>query len=171
MEGGAGGWLNTWLAPGGTLGGDLFLRLAPRAHGWSVRLAGLYGAGGTSVDDRSAAFTYLGARAEGCPLSRELPLNLVGEACVAFDLGALRGRGDASSELLEGTSRTVFWAAGVLGGRLRASFGARLSVEAQAELGLPFVRHDFMFQDPPTLIFRVPAVGFGAGLGLGVEFL
>jgi hypothetical protein len=172
MEGGAGGWLNTWSAPAGALGADAFLRLAPRAHGgWSLRVAGLYGFGSSSVEDRRAAFTFLGGRAEGCPISEIVPLELLGEACLALDLGALRGQGEEGSALLEGASRTVFWAAAAIVGRVRGRLGERIFLEGQAELGLPLVRHEFVFEEPRDRIFRTPAAGFGARVGLGVQFL
>ena len=97
--------------------------------------------------------------------------NLSGEACLALDLGALRGHGDADSALLAGSTQTVFWAASVLAGRLRARFGKRISLEGQAELGFPLVRHEFVFQEPHELIFQIPPVGVGAGLALGAEIL
>jgi hypothetical protein len=172
LEAGLGGWLNTWSSPEVSVGADAFLRLAPRASGgWSLRVAGLYGFASSSVGDRLAEFTFFGARPEGCPLSQVVPLQLLGEACLAFDLGALTGRGEEGSALLAGTSKTVFWAAAVAVGRLRGKLGQRVSVEAQAELGLPLVRHEFVFEEPRERIFRPPAVGFGARVGLGVQFL
>jgi hypothetical protein len=172
LEVGGGGWLNTWSAPSGNLGADVFVRVAGKApHAWSARLAGFYGQDWTSAADRRAQFTFLAGRAEGCPLSRRLVWTLSGEACLALDLGALRGRGDADSALLDSASRTVFWAAGVLAGRLRARFGERISLEGQAELGFPLVRHEFVFQEPRELIFRIPPLGVGAGLALGAEIL
>lgn len=172
LEVGGGAWLNTWSSPNGNLGANVFFRLAGRAsRAWSARLGGFYGTDSTSVGDRRAEFTFLAGRAEGCPLARPLVWNLSGEACLALDLGALRGRGDADSALLGGSTRTVFWAASVLAGRLRARFGERISLEAQAELGFPLVRHEFVFQEPHELIFQIPALGVGAGLALGAEIL
>ncbi len=172
VEVGAGGWLDTWSAPDLTYGVDAFIRLAPKARTtWSLRLAGLYGASTATVDSRRADFDYLGGRAEGCPISQRLPLRLTAEACVALDLGALRGTGDANSALAEATSHTIFWAAAMISARLRARIAGPVSLEGQAELGLPFVRHEFVFEDPRQRIFQVPAAGFGARLGLGVEFL
>jgi hypothetical protein len=172
MEVGVGGWLNTWSAPDLGLGADVFVRVAPRSPGgWSLRLAGLYGFGASYVGDRLARFTLLGGRAEGCPFSRGLTPALLGEGCVALDAGALTGRGEDSSALLDGSSETVFWAAAVVVARLRARFGARLSVEAQGELGLPLVRHEFVFEEPRERIFRVPPAGVAARVGVGVQFL
>ncbi len=172
LEIGAAGWLNTWSAPKGMFGANAFARLSPNAsRGWSARVAGSYGYRAAAVNERRAEFTFIGVRPEACPISRELPLKLVAEGCGALDLGALRGRGEASSGLQDTASHTIFWAAAVLTGRLRARLDGRFSIEAQAELGLPLVRHEFVFEDPPESIFEVPGVGFGAGLGFGVEFL
>jgi hypothetical protein len=169
FELGAGGWVNTWTTPGIALGGDLFLRLAPLApRAWSLRATGVYGVGSASVGDRSASFSLLAGRAEACPLS--WGTTLAGEACVTLELGALGGRGDASSALLAGASRTVFWAGTAAVGRLRKRLGSSLSLEGQAELGVPLTHHDFVFENPTQRIFRTPPAGLGARLGLGVEF-
>ena len=171
LEAGAGGWVNSWLAPDVAFGSDAFVRLAPRARGWSLRLSGLYGFGGTYVDERLAKFTFVGGRIEGCPLSRSLPLSLSGEACLAIELGALHGQGEEGSALREGAAGTVFWAASALLGRLRGRLGERVSLEGQAELGAPWVRHQFVFAEPTERIFRTPALGFAARVGVGIEFL
>ncbi|HEY3501119.1 MAG TPA: hypothetical protein VGK73_40775, partial [Polyangiaceae bacterium] len=172
LEVGAGGWLNTWSAPGLGLGADLFVRLGPQARGsWSLRVAGLYGFGSSSVGDRLAEFRLLGGRVEGCPLVDGFTAWFSGEGCVALDLGALGGRGDDSSALLAGSSDTMFWAATVVAGRVRARLGERVFLEGQGELGFPLVRHEFVFEAPRELIFRVPAAGVAARVGLGVQFL
>jgi len=169
---GAGGLFQSFWAPEGGPILDVFLRLAPKTpRAWSLRLAGLYGTRTWSLEDRRAEFSLLGARAEGCPISRRLPLVLSAEACAALDLGELRGRGDASSALLEGESRTMFWAAAVLSGRLRARLAERVLLEAQAEVDVPLVRREFVFEEPQERIFRIPALGWGAGAGLAFEIL
>jgi hypothetical protein len=171
MEVGAGGWLNTWSAPGGALGADAFVRVGPDPlGGWSVRLAALYGFGASSVGGRRAEFRFFGARAEGCPISRGRP-TFVGEACLALDVGSLRGKGDEASLLEQGASGAVLWAAAVIVGRLRARVGEHVSLEGQGELGVPLVRHEFVFEDPHEQVLVAPTLGVAAGLGLAVKFL
>ncbi|MET0793997.1 MAG: hypothetical protein ABW061_20925, partial [Polyangiaceae bacterium] len=104
---GAGGWVNTWSAPRGELGTDLFVRVAPQAdRSWSLRAAALYGFGAADVGDRRAELRFFGGRAEGCPISHARTW-LSAEGCLGLELGALRGRGRASSALLVGASDTV----------------------------------------------------------------
>jgi len=154
------------------LGADLFVRLAPKARpSWSVRASGLYGFGSSSVDDRLAEFKFFGGRAEGCPVSRGYARQrLTGEWCLALEMGALRASGQASSALLEGASDTVFAATALVAGRIRVRFGDRFFIEGQGDLGLSLVRHEFVFEEPRERIFRTPAGGFSARLGLGVQF-
>ncbi len=171
VELGAGGWVNTWSAPNGGLGADLFVRLAPKApRTWSLRVAGLYGFRASYVGDRLADFRFLGGRAEGCPISRSLQWRVSGEGCLALEMGALRGRGQDSSALLEGASATVFSATAIITGRIRARLGQRIFVEGQGDLGVPLVHHEFVFEEPTERIFRIPDLGFSARLGLGVQF-
>jgi hypothetical protein len=170
LEIGAGGWLNTWSAPNGGLGADLFLRVAPKAPSWSLRASGLYGFRVSSVGERVAEFRFVGGRVEGCPLVRNVQRWLSGEACLGLELGALSGRGRDSSALLVAGSDTVFSATALITGRTRARFGKRFFLEGQGDLGLPLVRHEFVFEQPSEQIFRTPVLGFSARLGLGVQF-
>jgi len=172
IETGLGGWVNTWSAPSAMWGADLFLRLSPKArHSWSVRAAGVYGFGAANVGDRRAEFRFLGGRAEGCPLVRDnFEHRLAGEACLALEMGALHGSGQASSALPEASSDTVLSATALITGRIRARLGRRIFVEGQGDLGVPLLHHEFVFEQPDERIFRIPAVGFSARLGLGVQF-
>jgi hypothetical protein len=170
-EAGAGGWVNTWLAPESALGLDGFLRVAPESAGWSLRLAGLYASGTAYVGDRRAEFGFWGGRAEVCPISRPLSSNLLGEGCLAMEAGTLRGRGESASSLRDAASESLFWSAALIAGRLRANFAERISLEAQGELALPLVRHEFVFTEPRERIFLTPTVGFAGRVGVGIHFL
>jgi hypothetical protein len=171
IEVGAGGWANTWSAPNGELGLDLFVRMAPQpGRGWSLRAAALYGFRTSYVGDRAADFTFIGGRADGCPLAHSFRPWLSAEACLGLELGALRGRGRDSSALLEEASDTVFSATALITGRIRTHFSERFFLEAQGDLGLPLVRHEFVFEEPTQRIFQIPVIGFSARLGLGVQF-
>ncbi|HYQ03137.1 MAG TPA: hypothetical protein VER96_30900 [Polyangiaceae bacterium] len=173
VELGAGAWMNSWAAPSVMWGGDVFARLAPRAQrGWSLRVAGLYGVDSSYVGDRLAEFRFIGGRAEGCPLTQSYyGQRLTGEVCLALEMGALRGSGQASSALLEGASDTVFAATALATGRLRVRIGQRIFFESQADLGVPLLHHEFVFDEPRERIFQTPSVGYSTRLGLGVQFL
>jgi hypothetical protein len=169
---GAGAWLNTWSAPSVMWGGDLFVRVAPKARQtWSLRVAALYGVDSSYVGDRLAQFRFVGGRAEGCPLAQGyFRQRLVGEACLALEMGALHGRGQTASALLEGSSDMVFAATALLTGRIRGQLGERFFVEGQGDVGVPLVHHEFVFEEPRERIFQTPTVGFSARFGLGVHF-
>jgi hypothetical protein len=154
------------------LGADLFVRVAPQAaQSWSLRGGGLYRHDTSSVGDRAAEFSFFGGRFEGCPLSRSYQRRrLVGEACLGFELGALRGQGQTSSELLEATADTVFSATALLTGRIRTRLGERVFFEGQGDLGVSLVRHEFVFAEPTEQIFRTPPAGFSVRIGLSVQF-
>jgi hypothetical protein len=164
--------VNTWSAPNGALGAELFLRLSPEAaHGWSLRASAFYGLRSVYVGDRLAELRVVGGRAEGCPISHSYyRQRLSAEACLALELGALGGRGRDSSALLEGASDTAFSATALITGRIRARLGERFFVEGQGDLGLPLLRHEFVFEDPSERIFRTPVLGVSARLGFGVQF-
>jgi hypothetical protein len=117
-----------------------------------------------------AEFTFVGGRAEGCPLSFSARRWLSGEACLGFELGALSGRGQQSSALLVEASDTVLSATALVTGRIRARFGKPFFVEGQGDVGLPLLRHEFVFEEPRERIFLIPVIGFSARLGLGVQF-
>jgi hypothetical protein len=170
-DAGAGGWVSSWLSPTRTLGADLFLRLGGRGAGWSARLSGLYGAATARPDARRADFSFWGGRLEGCPLGVELWSSLHLEACAAAELGSLTGTGREESALREGAEQSVFWAAAVLAARLRAPVTRWVTVEAQAELGLPITSHEFVFEQPDRQVFQVPNVGGAGRIGLAVPFL
>lgn len=170
VEAGAGGWLSTWLAPTRMLGGDAFARIGARTGSWSARASALLGAATAEVGDRRADLDLYGGRLEGCPIGARLLSRLSAEACVAAELGALRGSGRAESALREADSQTVFWGAAVLLARARSPLGP-LVIEAQAELGIPVSGNEFVFQNPEQSVFKAPDFGAAGRLGIGVPFL
>ncbi len=169
-EAGAGGWISSWLAPTRMLGVDAFARLGPKSASWSVRASAAVGSAMAEVGDRRADLRFYGGRLEGCPLGARLLARLSAEACGAAELGALAGAGQAGSALREASEQTVFWGAAVLLARARSGLGP-LVIEAQAELGIPISRNEFVFQNPREEVFQAPDVGAAGRLGIGVPFL
>jgi len=173
VELGAGGWTTNWWDPSGMWGADLFVGIAPKdRRTWSLRAAGLYAFGSSQVGDRSADFRFFGGRVEGCAFSRGFyHRRLVVEPCLALEMGALRGSGQETSALLEGASDTAFTATAAFTGRFQFWIVAGIFAEFQGYLGVPLVRHEFVFEEPREQIFRVPSFGTSARVGLGVQFL
>jgi hypothetical protein len=169
-EAGAGGWLSGWLAPTSMLGVDAFVRLGPTSASWSVRASAAMGSATAEIGDRRADLRFYGGRLEGCLLGARLVARLSAEACGAAELGALAGAGQESSALREASEQTVFWGAAVLLARARSGLGP-LVIEAQAELGIPISRNEFVFQNPQEAVFEAPDVGAAGRIGVGVPFL
>lgn len=172
FDAGTGAWVTSWLSPGRTLGADAFARVGNADSGWAARLSVGYGAGATArVDEREADFSFIGGRLEGCPLGFVFAPAARLEPCLAVELGRLRGAGREDSALRLGADESVFWAAGVVVGRLRTLIARSVVVEVQAELGIPITSHDFVFEDPETEVFSAPSFGGGGRIGVGVPFL
>jgi hypothetical protein len=168
-QAGAGGFLATWPLGTPRPGGDLFARVG--GDRWSGRVGVLYLGASVSAGERSADFSLLGGRVEGCPLSTGLGTIGRFELCLLLELGSLSGEGDASSALANSGAATVFWSAVALPARLRVAVGSRLHLETQAEVAVPLSQRVFVFERPREEVARAPAVGFSGRIGLGVTFL
>ncbi|HMJ54194.1 MAG TPA: hypothetical protein VK540_19065 [Polyangiaceae bacterium] len=164
-----GGW-DSWSAPSGAYTMGAFGEMTGAAPLRIVRL-GLRGAtGSTSIGDRSAAFTLLAGKVSLCPVSLALGSRLELAPCVGIDVGQLGGKGEQSASLAEPQSAAIFWSAAEAGFLFRWQAAGFLALEAQAALGFPLVRHSFIFEGPMQLIYDVPAIGAGAGVGAAVRF-
>jgi hypothetical protein len=168
-EAGAGAFVATWPLRSPEAGLDVFVRAS--TSWWSARASAIYLRASTRVGERSADFSLWGGRAEGCPLAMNIGARVRGELCLVLEAGALRGRGDESSALLNATSVSVPWCALEVPARLRLSLGAVVRLEAQGEIGVPLTRPAFVFEGPRETIVTPPSVGFSGRFGVGVTFL
>jgi hypothetical protein len=167
--------VTTWLGPSPTLGVGVFGEVGTYA-GASGRLTLLGTASSTLVENeevpgtyRRANFNALLARIEGCPVVAVLGSGFRVLPCVGVGLGALRGAGEERS-VRPPKSSTIFWADLVPTLRLDWTLSDSLVFFGQGELGVPLVRHDFVFDGPRQQVFHVPAVGVGATLGMAWRF-
>jgi hypothetical protein len=165
----------TWLGPSPTLGFGVFGEVGTYA-GASGRLTLLATASSTLVENeeepgtyRRANFNGLIARIEGCPVVWVLGSGFRVVPCLALGLGALRGAGEERS-VHPPRNSTIFWADLVPTLRLDWTVSDSLVFFGQGELGVPLVRHDFVFDGPRQPVFQVPAVGAGAALGMAWRF-
>lgn len=119
------------------------------------------------VRGATAELRFWLARPQGCPLGWLLGDALVVSPCVAFELGALSGRG---TDLPEGTSITRFWAAAELLVRLETPPDRTWLASLDLGATLPFTRYRFRFDAPDTRIHDVPMATPSAALRVGVRF-
>src|SRR5262249_42899758 len=118
---------------------------------------------------RRADFRALIARLEGCPVVAALGGGFRLVPCLDVGLGSLHGAGDTDS-VEPAKSGSMFWAELVPTLRLDWTLADTLVFFGQAELGVPLVRHEFVFDGPRQSAFEVPAAGGGAALGMAVRF-
>jgi hypothetical protein len=114
-------------------------------------------AGGT------ASFSWIGGRAEICPVRVQLATTLDARPCTAFELGSISASADG---VVDPRSRSHLWTAAAGAARIEWELFPRTAfIDAAGEISAPFVRERFYF-GPNATLFQVPAVGFGAWLGL-----
>lgn len=116
-------------------------------------------------------FGWWSGRLEACPLRVRLlaPLELV--PCAGMHLGRLRVSGHPVTEPAgSGRTSAQWWVEGL--GTLRVEFAAArwLSVQAQAELLVPFTQYRFAFDAPDTPVYQVPSLAAGGFVGLAARF-
>ena len=120
----------------------------------------------TTTDDvPMASFQWLAGRIEACPYVWRFG-RFAAAPCAGVQLGALRGKGTVAFEAM---SQTRPWVAPEAVGRI----GIRLSgidLELEGAIAAPLVR-DRYYIAPSTTIYQVPAIAYGVGTTLGIEFL
>jgi hypothetical protein len=162
--------VDSWSAPGGALTAGAFGELGTQAPFRYLRL-GLRGAtGSTAIEQRGASFLLLAGGPSLCPVELGLGAGLEITPCAGIELGALRGRGEQSAALPSPQSASIFWAAAHVDLRLRWRVAETFSFEGGGELGIPLVRHSFIFEGPNEMIHEIPVAGAGATVGGVVHF-
>lgn len=156
-------------APSLSVGLRLFVEMAPAF--FSVRASVLHAdSGKVSVEDGRTRFRFWGARVEGCPLRVPLGASFAATPCAGVEAGALQGEGLPGRGIVETHEATEPWFAALALGRLQAEVDSFLLLEAQADVRFPLVRHEFYLERPDRSVHDVPAVAFGASLGIGFRF-
>jgi hypothetical protein len=167
-DAGVGVELASGYAPSLTVGLRLFVEWLPAS--WSVRVSASHAdSGKVSVEGRRARMQFWGGRAEACPLRLALAEHWQAIPCAGLDLGALRGEGIASDEIDNPETTTELWLAPSVIARLQADLDQFLLLEAALDARFPLLRHEFFFE-PDNDFYTVPAIAFGASLGIGFRF-
>jgi hypothetical protein len=156
------------VAPSAPLGASLGVEVEmPRSGVFWPTLRGSVLAtltGSVDRDEGSATFRLFAARLGFCPLGWGNAAGPSLHACVELDAGkySASGSGDAIEGPLE---QSMPWLAGGAAGRGEWPLVSWLSVEASAAVrGL--ARHDRFVFRPETVVYDVPPVSVGVGLGV-----
>ena len=160
-------WVTASAAP--LLG--LYAELSSPTPSWSVRLSAFDARGSKSVDgEGSADFSADWLRLEACPMALKLSSQFSLSPCVAFDGGRLHASAQETETLTPRQTKNIFWASGVAVVRLSWVYRDRLVLGWDGELGVPFSRQTYRFENPPNTFLDVPGIGRGAKFGVGVRY-
>jgi hypothetical protein len=136
----------------------------------SFRIAGLHAQPVTRDDPvGTTEFSWIAARASGCPLQATLATGVELMPCVGLDLGAIGAAGRPASAQGLPRDTSTFWANAFGSLRLRFHLAGPLFGEIEPELILPFTPYDFAF-DPRTPVYSVPTVAGAGSAGLFAQF-
>jgi hypothetical protein len=161
------------IAADAMLGAGAFVELAStgrRVFAPSARFA-LLGASNGAFEARTAAFTLLDARVDGCPLRfGRTAFSL--RPCAAVDVGDLLASGLAIASQF---SKSEPWVALSLHARLRwdaAPSRAKLApfVELDGGVQFPLTRPTFAYENPDVTVAHPAAAAPTASLGAGLRF-
>jgi hypothetical protein len=153
--------LATGIAPAVLPGLSLFAGVGG-AGGPEARLAARASYGASSAAATDLRVTLVTGRLEGCPVSWA-PGSISIAPCASLDFGLLRAESPGAS----GRADSGVWSSG--GAAVRASFraAAKLSLEAEIGMVVPFVRYDLGPDDGVSTFFRTAAMGVAGGFGAG----
>jgi len=166
---GVGPALEAAIAPRVAFGGSLELAWRPRGRGpvSSVGVETIYlrtpvheGAGASS------AFQFVYAKPSACSVALGWQKGSGLAPCVGVELGAVTGSG---SDIPHTSTRTRVWSAVDLGLRLFQTLGESWFLAAEGTVVLPITRYKFVFLNPDTPVYSVPAAAAGASLRFGVR--
>ena len=167
-DAGAGFDLLSGFAPSLSAGLHVFAEYTPSF--WSARATAMHAdSGKVAVDGGRIRFRFWGGRVEGCPLRFE-SAPFTAAPCAGFELGALHGEGLPGRGIAEPKDTTELWLAGLVVGRVGYALDDFLLLELAGDVRFPLTRHEFVLERPDRSVHEVPAVAFGASIGVGFRF-
>ncbi|HEY3496396.1 MAG TPA: hypothetical protein VGK73_16970 [Polyangiaceae bacterium] len=158
------------VAPRVAVGGSLFIEYGDRTPGVPLSSLGLdlmyLETAPEDVAGASATFRFFLARPRACFFALGRMRGPWLAPCLGMDLGAVTGEG---SDIPHHTSRSRFWSSvdGLL--RFGVGLGEAFLFEVEGGFGLPITRYQFVFRNPDTSIYDVPAVTGLAAARIGVR--
>lgn len=166
---GVGPALEAAIAPRLAFGGGLELAWRPKGRGpvSSVGVEAIYlrtpeheGGGASS------RFQFVYAKPSVCSVALGWQAGSGIAPCVGAELGAVTGSG---SEIPHESTHTRLWSAVDIGLRLFQTLGQRWFLAAEGTVVLPVTRYKFVFLNPDTPVYSVPAAAAAASLRFGVR--
>lgn len=154
-------------APAPSFGAGLSLGFASLPAGFRVDLGVLHAR--TAMLELASShgrFSLTEARALVCTPALERG-RFSASACAGVSGGLLWAHAFASAEVPTTREQLLPWASGLAEARAAVQLGAGLSLRAAAGPTVPFSRHTFVFEAPRVTLHEVPAIGFGASVGIG----
>jgi hypothetical protein len=161
--------LEAAIAPRVAFGGALEFGWRPASGGAisAVGVEAIYlrtpehrGAGASSV------FQFVYAKPSLCSVALRWQAASGVAPCLGAELGAVTGSGE---DIPHTSTRTRVWSAVDIGLRLFQTLGERWFVEAEGSVVLPITRYQFVFLNPDTPIYSVPAAAAAASVRVGVR--
>lgn len=162
--------LQAGSSPRVTFGGSVGYEARPNGAAYLRALGGelsFLASPSEIVSGASSSFQLALARPRACGFALPIGRSMRAMPCLAVELGLLTGRG---TDIDEPRTEQRFWAAIQLPARLEADLGSVLLLQLEASLVVPLTRYQFVFLEPETSIYDVPALGFAAALRLGATF-
>ena len=91
-------------------------------------------------------------------------------SCAGMDVGRSLATGQPAPANGVSQRSSQVWLDGFAASRLELRVARWLSLQAQAELVVPFTRYQYAFDNPDTLVYGVPPVAGAAFAGIEVRF-
>lgn len=166
---GLGPALEAAIAPRVAFGGGLEIAWRPEGRGpvSSIGVEAIYlrtpeheGGGASST------FQFVYAKPSVCSVALGWQAGSGIAPCVGAELGAVTGSG---SDLPHGSTHTRVWSAVDIGLRLFQTLGERWFLAAEGTVVLPVTRYKFVFLNPDTPVYSVPAAAAAASLRFGLR--
>jgi hypothetical protein len=162
--------LQSGVSPSLTLGGSIDLEVRPSRPvlfaSAGVRLTALQSLPHSASGAR-ASFEFLLARPTLCSAPLRPSASLAIGPCLGLDLGVVIGRG---TELPSPRTEQRFWWTVEVPLRAELGLGKSWLLQLDAGLLVPLTRYHFVFSQPDTAIYDVPAFAFTSELKVGLQF-
>jgi hypothetical protein len=116
------------------------------------------------LDRGTASFEWVATTLHACPSRIPFAEAVELAVCARAELGVVRGTGDG---IAHPQSASGVWGSVGAGAIVRIPLGAAWSARAGAGAGAALARHEFVFDEPRSPVWRVPAWVADGWLGLG----
>jgi hypothetical protein len=114
----------------------------------------------------SSSFQFVYAKPSLCSVALRWQAASGVAPCLGVELGAVTGSG---SDIPHTSTNTRVWASVDIGLRLFQTLGERWFLEAEGSVVLPITRYEFVFLNPDTPVYSVPAAAGAASLRVGLR--